>query len=111
MSAALVEACQPTERLEIQTSTENTAPDIQMCLCLLTDGTKQNLTRGQKLAETEDREKEKTEIKRTEGESVTTESLSGVTRPSSCSCNQTRRERDENVRRKGRELKTKRGTR
>lgn len=43
----------PQRELEIQTSTEDTAPDIPMCLCLLTDGTKPDLTRGQRLAKRE----------------------------------------------------------
>lgn len=60
----------PQRELEMQTSTENTAPDIQMSLCLLTDGTKQELTRGQRLAE-----RQREEIKATEEEFGTTESL------------------------------------
>lgn len=34
----------PQRELDIQTSTENTAPDIQMCPCSLTHGTKHSLT-------------------------------------------------------------------
>lgn len=60
----------PQRELEIQTSTENTAPDIQMCL--LRNGTKRNLTRGQRQTE-----RKKKEMKGTEGELVTTESLLG----------------------------------
>lgn len=52
----------PQRELEIQTSTENTAPDMQMSPCLLTDGTKQNLTRGQSCQRETDRRPEK-EIK------------------------------------------------
>lgn len=62
----------PQRELEIQTSTENTAPDIQMCRCLLRDGTKQNLSRGQRQTD-----RKRKEIKGTEGELVTTESLLG----------------------------------
>lgn len=62
----------PQRELEMQTSTENTAPDIQMSLCLLTDGTKQNLTGGQRPAE-----RTRKEIKGTGEEFVTTEGLLG----------------------------------
>lgn len=48
----------PQRELEIQTSTENTAPDMQMSLCLLTDGSKRNLTRGPRLPK---RDRQKTE--------------------------------------------------
>lgn len=45
----------PQRELEMQTSTENTAPDTQTSLCLVTDGAKRDRTRGQKPAEREKR--------------------------------------------------------
>lgn len=62
----------PQRELEIQTSTENTAPDIQMCPCLLTDGTKQDPEDRETRQKTEG---EKKEIRETGEEFVTTQSL------------------------------------
>lgn len=62
----------PQRKLEIQTSIENTAPDMQMSQCLQTDGTKQK-TEAARERQTEDRNKSK----ETEEDLVNTESFLG----------------------------------
>lgn len=54
VSPALVEACQPTQRIRDTNIHRKHSPRyIQMCLCLLTDGTKQSVTRDRQETEEE----------------------------------------------------------